>query len=62
MTPVGGIKPAATVLGGGRSATMVNLWLPLVEQRFGKGRVAALTIGNLWALGDAPADAGRSGF
>jgi hypothetical protein len=50
VSKVGGIKPAATVL-----AEVVDIsgtkYPALVAQRFGNGRSAALTIGDLWRWG-----------
>jgi hypothetical protein len=47
VTPIRGIKPGATVLA--RAISESGVFLPaLVEQRFGKGRVDALLIGDLF--------------
>jgi hypothetical protein len=47
VTATRGIKPGATVLARARSEN--GDFVPaLIEQRFGKGRVIALTIGDLW--------------
>jgi uncharacterized membrane protein len=60
LNSVRGIKPGATVLA--RASTENGTPVPaLVEQRFGRGRVAALLIGDLWRWdlhrpADAPSD------
>ena len=50
LSPVGAIKPGASVLSMVRDAAG-NLAPALVAQPFGKGRVGALMIGDLWRWG-----------
>ncbi len=47
INPVRGIKPGATVLARASAASGASL-PALVEQRFGKGRTAALLVGDMW--------------
>lgn len=47
---VNGVKPGASVIATATDATG-KLWPALVIQRFGKGRTAALTIGDIWLWG-----------
>lgn len=50
FNPTRGIKPGATVLVEARDAGG-NSYPALVEHRFGKGRAAALLVGDLWRWG-----------
>lgn len=51
LSQVGGIKPGAVVLAQVRGTADGSLASALVAQRFGKGHVAALLIGDLWRWG-----------
>ncbi len=58
LSHVGSIKPAATVLAEVIDESGAN-YPALVTQRFGRGRSAALLIGDLWRWGLAPAERQR---
>jgi uncharacterized membrane protein len=49
--PVSGVKPGATVLALATTQAMGDKRPALVSQRFGKGRAAALMLGDMWRWG-----------
>jgi uncharacterized membrane protein len=58
MNRVSGVKPGASVIATASDANG-KAWPALVVQRFGKGRTAALTIGDVWLWGFHDAAAHR---
>src|SRR5207244_10537932 len=56
LNPVQEVKPGASVIATVADGSGKN-WPALVTQRFGRGRTAALTIGDLWHWGLHDAEA-----